>query len=278
MIYESVPQIIKKFPRGSPTLNTLIRLGPGLVAMNVKYLTIEGETLHHTAETPEELNVVQNGLSVHLSRDLLSQLEQPRDMYMFDHAPFPVFAHMSMTERVDSLMGLTKIIDTKDPVSMDELQFPTIDKWKGFYEALKPMCVAVCSNGHGMSFDTVCNFMRDDGWDPEECHELVKIKCPACRKRFLIHNMLPMLCAVFMPFSEAESEKAAESRKKKDTIRTYFSTLDDEDEDEELEDLRRLVQREEAEEAEDEAEDEEDGDYVPGGDSSSEDVSLVDEN
>jgi hypothetical protein len=294
IVYQSAAEVLKKFPRDSPQTTLLIKIGQGLIAMEVKYATFFGEEggkkVFHTADSEEilkeKLSTRDNerkGLSVRLTEKLLDDLNAPEpeeqpDLYMFNHTPFPVFARLKLEAQADiSLMGLTKVIDSKDPVSMEELQFPGIEQWKMFYERLKPVCVAACTNGHVMSFDTLCNFMREDGWDREECPNIIKVKCPTCRKRFEIHDMVPALCSIFIPLAEAESEKAAENKTKEDRIQTYFSTIDDED-DEDLEELREMVRREERETTEEEDDEEEDDDYEPDEDDDDDDISLEEEN
>jgi hypothetical protein len=295
-VFTSARDILKKFPKESAQVSLMNKIGQGLLAMEVKYATFFGEEnskkIFHVAQTEEELGEKFNnrentmeGLSVRLTERLMEELttqepEPQPDLYMFNNTPFPVFARLKMDPQTDTpLMGLTKVIDTKDSVSMEELQFPGIDQWKMFYERLKPICVAACSNGHAVSFDTLCNFMREDGWDREECHNIIKVKCPTCRKRFEIHDMVPMLCSIFIPLAEAESERAAEKRSKEDNIQTYFSTFDDEDDDEELEELRMMVRREEDETTGEEDDEEEDDDYDPDeDDEEDEDTSLEDEN
>lgn len=293
-VFTSARDILKKFPKESDQVSLMIKIGQGLLAMEVKYATFFGEEnskkVFHVAQTEEELREKFNtksifkGLSVQLSEKLLEELTTPEpesqpDLYMFNHTPFPVFARLKMDPQADTyLMGLTKVMDTKDPVSMEDLQFPGIDQWKMFYDRLKPVCVAACTNGHAMSFDTMCNFMREDGWDREECHNIVKVKCPTCRKRFEIHEMLPMLCSVFIPLAEAESEKAADKRSKEDKIQTYFSTFDDEEDDEELEELRMMVRREEEETTgEGDDDEEEDDDYDPDEDDEEDEDTTVEE-
>jgi hypothetical protein len=288
---QTAAEVLKNFPRDSPQVTLMTKIGQGLIAMDVGYATFYGEEggkkVFHTAETEELLreqfmnkDIFLKGVSVKLTEKLLDDLnapepEQQPDLYMFNHTPFPVFARLKMEPQADiSLMGLTKVIDSKDPVSMEDLQFPGIEQWKMFYERLKPVCVAACTNGHAMSFDTLCNFMREDGWDREECPNIIKVKCPTCRKRFEIHDMVPALCSIFMPLAEAESEKAAENKTKEDRIQTYFSTIDDED-DEDLEELREMVRREEQETTEED--DEEDEEYEPEEDDEDDEYTSLEE-
>jgi hypothetical protein len=231
MIRDSASGILKDFNSESEEVSTLLGLGPGLLAASVEYVTISGKRVVHTSDKEELLKREEGALSVKLSEYLLSQLTPASQLYMLEQTTFPVFAHLDIPRDIASLLEFTRVIDTKDPVSMDELKFPTIKEWKTIFDMLRPLCVAVCVNGHGLSFDTLCEFMRDDGWGQDDCCELSKVKCPVCRTRSPIHSIIPTLCSVFVSFAEEEAEKAAETPPKNDKIRTYFSTFSEEDED-----------------------------------------------
>jgi hypothetical protein len=276
-IFQSAQAILKNFDRKSKQVTTLLKYGYGLLAMDIKFIFVldntSTEKSFYTADTLEllqekfsNLNLETEPLAVEMSEKLLDGLKAPpADLYMFNNSPFPVFSRLAFEGPIEtSLMGLTKVIDTKDPVSMEEIQFVGVDAWKAFYERLKPICVAACPNGHALSFDTLCNFYREDGWDQEELTKIVKVKCPASRKRFEIHDVVPQLCSVFSYLSEEESERAAEKKTKEDRIQTYFSTIEDESDDEDLEELRMMMRREEEEDETDDQDDmSEDDDYQP---------------
>ena len=241
-------------------------VAPGLWLAGYKFLIIkDGKVFKMLNNTPTEDHQKEEGLKVELSEAMLEELKNyqkpapPKKLpstYMFTGTPFPVFAKMLFEKEVDpNLSGLIKVIDTKDPVSLEELTFVDAEFWKEMYEKLKNICVDVCPNGHALSFDTLCNFMNDDGWTYDQVGEICKVKCPCCRKRFQIHDTLPLLCNFFTPIVEAETAKADKDRSKEDNISTYFSTMDDEDDDD-LEEVRRMVENEEEDEeaAEEEAE------------------------
>jgi len=241
-------------------------VAPGLWLAGFKFLIIKnGKVYKMLNNTPtEEHQKEEGGLKVELSEEMLEELKNyqkpapPKKLpstYMFTNTPFPVFAKMLFEKEVDHhLSGLMKVIDTKDPVSLEELTFVDAEFWKEMYDKFKNICVDVCPNGHALSFDTLCNFMNDDGWTYDQVGEICKVKCPCCRKRFQIHDTLPLLCNFFTPIVEAETTKTSDDA-------TYFSTMDDEDDDD-IEEVRRMVENEEEEdeEAEEEVEEYEEGD------------------
>lgn len=238
----------------SENIKTLKVVSPGLWIAGIKFVVINDGKIIHTfrEKTDIDTSVVYEGLKVQLSEKLLEELKtikkpskkSKEDMYMFSNAPYPVFSKLSFDREIDSnLMGLIKVIDTSDPATMEDLGFVDDNFWKTCYAHLKNTCMGVCPNGHGISFESLCNFMKDDGWDSTEIGNLIKVKCPCCRKRYLIHDTVPHLCAFFIPVVEALLEKEDNQRSKEDNITTYFSTLDDEDED--IQDLRQMVRDEE---------------------------------
>lgn len=268
----SISNIIDAVDEKTTThLETLKIVGPGLWLAGYKYLIVKsGKIIQMTRERKiqEDDDAGEGELRVELSSSILEELgnykkptpKKTPSTYMFVNTPFPVFAPLTLEGEVDPhLSGLMKVIDKRDPVSLEELTFVDAEFWKGLYEKLKNVCVDVCPNGHALSFDTLCNFMSDDGWSMEEICELCKVKCPCCRKRFQIHDTLPMLCGFFIPVVQSEKEKTEKERSKPDNIQTYFSTLDDE-EDEELEEVRRMVASEEDEEENDDEDYENDDD------------------
>lgn len=263
-----------KIPRESKLFEVVLSIGPGLLAMELPFVTVfpdsDGKRVFHACKTAEErlekfktVNRVEDYLAVDLSDKLLEAWKRP-DVYIFNNTPFPIFAKIAFDHPVDhDLMGVTKLIDTKDVVSMEELKFATTESWKMLYEQLKCHCMACCPNGHALSFETLCNFMKEDDWEPEQCGDLVKVKCPACRSRYPIHDTVPLLAYVFKSIAQLDADKEASKRPKDDKIKTYFSTYEDEEDDQEIQDLRRMVQREEEDDDDDESEDE---DYEPSSD------------
>jgi hypothetical protein len=113
--------------------------------------------------------------------------------------------------------------------------------------------------------------MKEDDWEPEQCGDLVKVKCPACRRRYPIHDTVPLLAYVFKSIAQLDADKEAAKRTKDDKIQTYFSTYEDEEDDQEIQDLRRMVQREEQGNDDDESEDE---DFEPSSESDDENESF----
>lgn len=256
----------------SEDIKTLKVVSPGLWIAGIKFIVIKDAKITNTFREKEEIDtsVVYEGLRVEISERLLEELKTIKkpvkkakeDLYMFSNAPYPVFAKMSFDREIDSnLMGLVKVIDQTDPATMEELSFVDDKFWKTSYEHLKNTCMGVCPNGHAISFESLCNFMKDDGWEAQEVGNLIKVKCPCCRKRYLIHETVPHLCAFFIPVVEAMVEKEDNQRSKEDNISTYFSTLDDEDE--EIQDIRQMLRNEEeaANEEDSDDSDEEDPDY-----------------
>lgn len=249
-------------------IETLKILAPGLWQAGFIFLTIHQGKLTEMLKELATESSTDPGLRVELSETMLDFLReyQPKrsktveGLYMIESSPFPVFVKTTLDPSVDcKLMGLSKVIDTRDPVSMEELSFVDSTFWKNIYGMLRTVCVDVCPRGHAVSFETLCSFMNDDGWSHDEAGNIVKVKCPCCRMRFRIHDTVPLLCNFFVPIIEAEQMDTNKNRKTKDDqIETYFSTEDDEDED--LVELRALVlnQTREQDSAEDDEDNEED--------------------
>jgi hypothetical protein len=239
-----VPDVFRK------EIDALKILAPGLYMAGYQLVCIRnGKLVNVQSSTESSTETYEDCLKVELSEEMLNYLreyktEQPKptsSLYMVESSPFPVFIRTTLDPSVDHrLMGLSRVIDTRDPVTMEELSFHDATFWKNIYNQLRNACVDVCPRGHVVSFETLCSFMNDDGWSHDEAGNITKVKCPCCRMRFPIHDTLPLLCNFFAPIVEADKQNTDKNRKTKDDqIGTYFSTEDDEDED--LEELRRLV-------------------------------------
>lgn len=127
------------------------------------------------------------------------------------------------------IVPLVKIKESEDPVSKETLEFPSEETWLEIYTRLEKICVSCCPNGHPISFQSFCRMLRDDDWDITNLPNIVKIKCPMCRKRYLIHETMVTLAYSFNSLQTAiDPEKGSELKH----VNTYFSTLDDEDEEE----------------------------------------------
>jgi hypothetical protein len=256
----------------TPELETLKMLAPAIWNSGFRFLTIKDGKLSEALKEPTESSSSETALRVELSEDMLTYLKDYKpvkskapveELYMIDSAPFSVFIKTTVDPSVDcTLMGLSKVIDTKDPVSMEELSFVDASFWKRIYNELRLVCVDVCPRGHVISFETLCSFMADDGWSHDEAGNITKVKCPCCRLRFRVHDTIPLLCNFFTPIISADKLNTDKDRKSKDdNIDTYFSTEDDEDES--VNDIRTMLRLELARGGEnDDEDDEEDENYV----------------
>ena len=126
------------------------------------------------------------------------------------------------------IVPLLKIKDFEDPVTRDSLEFPTEDTWLEMYSRLEKLCVSCCPNGHAISFHTFCRMLRDDDWDISNLSNIVKIKCPMCRVRYLVHETMLTLAYTFNSLQDAVDPS---KEKNLDHVPTYFSTIEDEDSD-----------------------------------------------
>lgn len=158
-------------------------------------------------------------------------LKNMTDRVFITNADYPLTIDIPYPKESNPrIVPLVKIKDSEDPVTRETLEFPTEDTWKDIYSRLEKVCVACCPNGHPMSFQSFCRMLRDDDWDISNLPTIVRIKCPMCRVRYLVHDTMLTLAYSFNSLQTAiDPEKVSNL----DHVNTYFSTLEDEDEDEE---------------------------------------------
>lgn len=236
---------------------------PGLIAAGVKHIYVNMEDYTFSTEPNEKYQKVE------LTNNMIAK--EKKDTYMLMDTPYPVFLKTRITKRKVSrlLSGMVKICGNTDPVLDEPLQFVNEDFWIEMYKTLKPVCVSCCPNGHPLSLNTLCGFMLDDCWDSTEVHDIIKVKCPICRKRYHVHESIILLARFFEALAENEIE---EPSVKDDKIQTYFSTESDEEDTTEIDNLRRMVENEGNEQEDDEQEDDEQED------DNESDATYVDEN
>jgi hypothetical protein len=73
--------------------------------------------------------------------------------------------------------------------------------------------------------------LRDDDWDINGLPNIVRVKCPMCRIRYLIHETMVTLA---YSFNSLQTAMDPEKNSKLEHVNTYFSTLDDETEEEDV--------------------------------------------
>lgn len=151
------------------------------------------------------------------------------DRVFITNADYPLTIDIPFTGNSNPrIMPLVKIKESEDPVSKEPLEFPTEETWTDLYNRLEKVCVACCPNGHPISFQSFCRMLRDDDWDINGLPNIVRVKCPMCRVRYLIHETMVTLAYSFNSLQTAiDPEKGS----KLEHVNTYFSTLDDETEE-----------------------------------------------
>ena len=151
------------------------------------------------------------------------------DRVFITNADYPLTLEMPFPKIKNSrIVPLLKVKDPEDPVTREPLEFPLEETWTDLYTRLEKLCVACCPNGHAISFHTFCRMLRDDDWDITTLSSILKVKCPMCRVRYLVHETMITLAFTFNSLQAAiEPEKV----KNLDHVPTYFSTVEDEDED-----------------------------------------------
>lgn len=154
------------------------------------------------------------------------------DRVFITNADYPLTLEIPFTgSQNPRIVPLVKIKETEDPASKEPLEFPTEETWTDVYNRLEKVCVSCCPNGHPISFQTFCRMLRDDDWDITNLPNIVKIKCPMCRTRYLIHETMVTLA---YSFNSLQTAIDPEKNSKLEHVNTYFSTLDDEDEEEDV--------------------------------------------
>lgn len=236
---------------------------PGLIAAGVKHIYVNMEDYTFSTEPKE------NYQKIELTNKMIAK--DKKEIYMMMDTPYPIFLKTRITKKKVSrlLSGMVKISEKNDPVLDEPLQFVNEDFWIEMYNSLKPVCVSCCPNGHALSLQSLCGFMLDDCWDSTEVHDIIKVKCPVCRKRYHVHESIILLARFFEALAENEID---EPSVKDDKIQTYFSTEEDEEDTTEIDNLRRLVENEDNEEENEEDEESEDEE------SEESDTTYVDEN
>lgn len=151
------------------------------------------------------------------------------DRVFITNADYPITIEVPLPKTYNTrIVPLLKIKETEDPVSREPLEFPTEDTWIDLYTRLEKLCVACCPNGHALSFQSFARMMKDDDWDISNLSNIVKIKCPVCRVRYLVHETILTLAYTFNSLQAAMDPSNGKELKHVDT---YFSTIDDEEDE-----------------------------------------------
>lgn len=151
------------------------------------------------------------------------------DRVFITNADYPITIEVPLPKTYNTrIVPLLKIKETEDPITREPLVFPTEDTWIDLYNRLENLCVACCPNGHALSFQSFCRMMKDDDWDISNLSDIVKVKCPMCRIRYVVHETILTLAYTFNSLQGAIDPSREKVLKH---VATYFSTVEDEDDE-----------------------------------------------